>query len=136
MEEELEQPCCISLENLCGYLDSGEYDRGFERKFICGLRYALAKVSVGMLEPDFVIMDEFQRFRNLIADDGSETYLLAKRFLDGGTRVLLLSATREKLTVEAKYSMKTKLFAVPALSGGNVIVRTGANELVCLEAEP
>ena len=54
--------------------------------------------------------------------------------LDGD--LLLLSATREKLTVEAKYSMKTKLFAVPALSGGNVIVRTGANELVCLEAEP
>ena len=54
--------------------------------------------------------------------------------LDGD--LLLLSATREKLTVEAKYSMKTKLFAVPALSGGNVIVRTGTNELVCLEAEP
>ena len=54
--------------------------------------------------------------------------------LDGD--LLLLSATREKLTVEAKYSMKTKLFAVPALSGGNVIVRTGANELICLEAEP
>ena len=54
--------------------------------------------------------------------------------LDGD--LLLLSATREKLTVEAKYSMKTKLFAVPALSGGNVIVRTGENELICLEAEP
>jgi len=54
--------------------------------------------------------------------------------LDGD--LLLLSATREKLVVEAKYSMKTKLFAVPALSGGNVIVRTGENELICLEAEP
>ena len=54
--------------------------------------------------------------------------------LDGD--LLLLSATREKLTVEAKYSMKTKLFAVPALSGGNVIIRTGENNLICLEAAP
>ena len=54
--------------------------------------------------------------------------------LDGD--LLLLSATREKLTVEAKYSMNTKLFAVPALAGGNLIVRTGANDLICLEAEP
>ncbi|MBQ9430776.1 MAG: PQQ-binding-like beta-propeller repeat protein [Kiritimatiellae bacterium] len=54
--------------------------------------------------------------------------------LDGD--LLLLSATREKLTVEAKYALKTKLFAVPALSQGNLIVRTGENDLICLEAEP
>lgn len=54
--------------------------------------------------------------------------------LDGD--LLLLSATRKKLTVEAKYAMKTKLFAVPAFSGGNLIIRTGENDLICLEAEP
>ena len=54
--------------------------------------------------------------------------------LDGD--LLLLSATREKLTVEAKYAMNTKLFAVPAFSKGNLIVRTGENNLICLEAEP
>ena len=54
--------------------------------------------------------------------------------LDGD--LLLLSATREKMTVEAKYAMNTKLFAIPALSQGNLIVRTEANDLICLEAEP
>ncbi|MBP5321350.1 MAG: PQQ-binding-like beta-propeller repeat protein, partial [Kiritimatiellae bacterium] len=54
--------------------------------------------------------------------------------LDGD--LLLLSATREKLNVEAKFALNKKLFAVPALCQGNLIVRTEENELICLEAEP
>jgi len=54
--------------------------------------------------------------------------------LDGD--LMLLSATREKLTVEAKYALNTKIFAVPAFSQGNLIVRTEENNLICLEAEP
>ena len=63
------------------------------------LRVMFAKISTGMLEPDLVIMDEFQRFKFLLdSDQESETGILAHRFLGGGdTRILLLSATPYKL---------------------------------------
>ena len=54
------------------------------------LRVMFARISVSMLEPDLVIMDEFQRFKFLLSSDDS--------FLSGDdTRVLLLSATPYKL---------------------------------------
>ena len=93
VERELEQAGGLTFSSLCSYLDSDEHDRRRERRAINDLRRAFAKVCVDMLNPDFVIMDEFQRFRNLIADNDSETSMLAKRFLGGETRVLLLSAT-------------------------------------------
>lgn len=93
VERELEAARGTTFRSLCSYLDSGEHDRRRERRAINDLRRAFAKVCVDMLNPDFVIMDEFQRFRSLIADDDSETSMLAKRFLGGETRVLLLSAT-------------------------------------------
>ena len=36
--------------------------------------------------------------------------------------------------VEAKHTLDAKIYAVPALSRGRLIVRTGADELICLEA--
>jgi len=66
---------------------------------IAELRMMFAKISVRRLKPDLVIMDEFQRFRELItADSESETGMLTNAFLKGTrTRVLLLSATPYKL---------------------------------------
>lgn len=93
VERELAGSGGVTLASLAEYLDSDERDRRRERRAINDLRRAFAKVCVDMLNPDFVIMDEFQRFRSLISDDDSETSLLAKRFLGGETRVLLLSAT-------------------------------------------
>lgn len=63
------------------------------------LRVMFARLSTEMLQPDLVIMDEFQRFRFLISSDrNSDTGILAHQFLEGGdTRVLLLSATPYKL---------------------------------------
>lgn len=62
------------------------------------LRVMFARVSVSMLEPDLVIMDEFQRFKFLLSSDESELGILAHSFLSGkDTRVLLLSATPYKL---------------------------------------
>lgn len=59
------------------------------------LRQALAKASVDALEPDLVILDEFQKFRQLLADpDTSEAAELAHAmFSHDSARVLLLSAT-------------------------------------------
>lgn len=62
------------------------------------LRVMFARISTSMLEPDLVIMDEFQRFKFLLSSDESEMSILADRFFSGqDTRVLLLSATPYKL---------------------------------------
>lgn len=64
------------------------------------LRRIFARISASGLDPDLVIMDEFQRFRDLLDEDSStELGMLANRFLKGNNReddpvrVLLLSAT-------------------------------------------
>lgn len=73
-----------------------KYSDGF---VINKLRVMFARISISMLNPDLVIMDEFQRFKYLIsADEESETGILARRFLNNdNTYVLLLSATPYKL---------------------------------------
>lgn len=68
------------------------------RLLIADLRAELARASVESLEPDLVILDEFQRFRNLLdIEDGGEAAELAHQLFDyRGARVLLLSATPYK----------------------------------------
>ena len=65
------------------------------------IRYCFAQISLGMLNPDLVIMDEFQRFKDLIEideNDYSDSAMLSKKFLKDNTDscVLLLSATPYK----------------------------------------
>ena len=63
-------------------------------------RRMFAEISVGMLQPDLVIMDEFQRFKSLIDAEAQETEngVIAKKFFEtDGLKVLLLSATPYKL---------------------------------------
>lgn len=63
------------------------------------LRVMFTRISTEMLNPDLVIMDEFQRFKFLLnSDQDSETGILARKFLSSdNTRILLLSATPYKL---------------------------------------
>ncbi|MEG2787997.1 MAG: DEAD/DEAH box helicase [Romboutsia sp.] len=69
------------------------------RRLIGKLRKLLAQVSADTLKPDLVIMDEFQRFKNLIdSTEETEMKTLMDSFLnDNGTALLLLSATPYKL---------------------------------------
>lgn len=62
------------------------------------LRSRLARASIESLEPDLVILDEFQRFRNLLSvEQGGESAELAQELFDyGQSKVLLLSATPYK----------------------------------------
>lgn len=79
--------------------DSDSPDRKWNsRPLINRLRMIFAEISLAKLEPDLVIMDEFQRFRDLIAPaKDSEEKLLSQQFLqDTRTKVLLLSATPYK----------------------------------------
>ncbi|WP_344677068.1 helicase-related protein [Tessaracoccus defluvii] len=64
---------------------------------ISGLRHSLAEASIGALEPDLVILDEFQRFRHLLDPRSGEAGELAgAMFSFPGARTLLLSATPYK----------------------------------------
>ena len=72
-------------------------DRSLQRQFIGRLRAMLAEVCVTALEPDLVILDEFQRFKHLL-DGGDATSRLAKHLFNysddtAHARLLLLSAT-------------------------------------------
>jgi hypothetical protein len=60
------------------------------------LRGLLARASVRALEPDLVILDEFQRFRQLLAADTPAGELAGQLFRQPDARVLLLSATPYK----------------------------------------
>ena len=67
------------------------------RPIINKLRRIFAQISLDKLEPDLVIMDEFQRFRDLIKPADDEQGMLSKQFLyNTNTKVLLLSATPYK----------------------------------------
>lgn len=66
------------------------------RRLTARMRSELARVSVSTLEPDLIILDEFQRFRHLL-DEGCEAGQLAHHLFDyGDAKVLLLSATPYK----------------------------------------
>jgi len=65
-------------------------------QWIGELRRLLARVCLSALEPDLIIMDEFQRFKHLL-EEKSEAGELARDLFESeagqGARVLLLSAT-------------------------------------------
>lgn len=66
---------------------------------INALRRLFAEISIDMLDPDLVIMDEFQRFNSLLHQSDDEQSMLARRFFDDSrtnTKILLLSATPYK----------------------------------------
>lgn len=79
-------------------MNNNSYTKG-SHKIIYKLRLIFAGISIDYLNPDLVIMDEFQRFRELInANEDSETGLLTSRFLkSNNVKTLLLSATPYKL---------------------------------------
>jgi hypothetical protein len=76
-------------------------DRSHQYRLIGHIRQILARASVDALEPDLVILDEFQRFGELLHGDG-EAAKLAQALMECKTahghdvRVLLLSATPYK----------------------------------------
>lgn len=101
-----------AYKDLVNYLPKRRMITDYEKRkkmdysYIRNLRPEFAMISVARLNPDLVIMDEFQRFKFLIDpnQENDDTKLLAKQFLTGNDsndgqpiRVLLLSATPYKL---------------------------------------
>jgi hypothetical protein len=75
-----------------------EHEQARSKDLVGRLRAVLAEAGVEALEPDLVILDEFQRFRNLLDPElGGEAAELAHHlFNHRDARVLLLSATPYK----------------------------------------
>lgn len=68
-------------------------------RLIGALRHLLARTAVRALEPDLVILDEFQRFKDLLddANDDEGAELARELFGTPRARVVLLSATPYKM---------------------------------------
>ena len=91
------------MDELCKAFEQyrAEYSRGLSRRrnaLVARLRGLLAKLSVDMLEPDLIVLDEFQRFADMLHGD-SDAAKLARELFEyqdpegNHARTLLLSAT-------------------------------------------
>lgn len=91
--------CLDELLRLCDAIRKNGFERVSNNKVIGRLRLIFARISLEKLEPDLVIMDEFQRFKFLLnSDPNSETGMLTRKFFHANNvRMLLLSATPYKM---------------------------------------
>lgn len=71
-------------------------DREIQREFIAALRCILASTCVERLQPAIIILDEFQRFRDLLQGQDEAAQLAQVLFNYGKAKILLLSATPYK----------------------------------------
>jgi hypothetical protein len=87
------------LLNICAELKRTGKTMSQPHQYIHQARQMMSQISLDFLEPDLVIMDEFQRFRHLISSDNTtESGMLVNRFLHSNSvKTLLLSATPYKL---------------------------------------
>ena len=86
------------INQLIEYAQNG-CDNRQRADLINKLRRIFAGISIDMLDPDLVIMDEFQRFNSLLEQSDDEQSMLANKFFDNkrsNTKILLLSATPYK----------------------------------------
>lgn len=90
------------VEEMCGRYQFNQEQKTRRSLLVGWLRGMLSEVSVGCLEPDLIILDEFQRFKHLLenpeADAEREVSQLANElFTAKNVKVLLLSATPYKM---------------------------------------
>jgi hypothetical protein len=81
--------------------DEGPVARHGRDLLIGQLRERLAKRCVDALEPDLVILDEFQRFRHLMSGEDAAGELAKSLFSYKNNKTLLLSATPYKMFTSA-----------------------------------
>jgi hypothetical protein len=89
--------CCQQFKHFKKRKNILTEDNNERFELIGELRYLLAETCINSLKPYLVILDEFQRFKDLL-DGKDEAALLAKAlFKQPGIKVLLLSATPYKM---------------------------------------
>ena len=72
---------------------SGVFSRKNRNRIIGELRKGLAHVSLGFLEPNLTILDEFQRFSTILLESQDKKSIVGRLFAKGGSAILILSAT-------------------------------------------
>lgn len=103
------QPDVVAiLRTLCDlFKRKGELSRRDEdtqtkaRRLIGRLREILAEVCIEALEPDLIVLDEFQRFPQLLDAQDDDSKLAQQLFKFPGARLLMLSATPYRLWADA-----------------------------------
>lgn len=94
LREELE--ACVADFNYLRYKPA--YELSARRNRLVGkLRQLVSRAAVHHLEPDLVILDEFQRFKDLLDADSEGAELAHAIFDHPDAKVLLLSATPYKM---------------------------------------
>ncbi len=88
---------CERFARYRGYSRIPWEDSELRYNLIGKLRSKLASVCLSALEPDLVILDEFQRFKHLLDGDDEASMLATALFEHPDVRVLLLSATPYKM---------------------------------------
>ena len=84
------------LFNFCDNQDT--YDSKEIKDLIVQLRIMFSNISLDRLNPDLIIMDEFQRFKNLLNGSNEDlNNLSSKIFSYKDVRILMLSATPYKM---------------------------------------
>ena len=101
LEEYVLETCKVIKKTKCSYRNICSScineEKCHRSEIIKYLKQAFSEASIDLLKPDLVIMDEFQRFDNMIKtkdDDNSSSYLIKEKLLEAPDRkVLMLSAT-------------------------------------------
>jgi len=97
LNERISEDLYQRLLKVCQTEDIFTVSYAQRRDLIVELRKIFAQISLDELKPDLVIMDEFQRFKDLITPKDDESSMLSKKFLSSPEiKVLLLSATPYK----------------------------------------
>lgn len=100
------QELAVKFQRLCDLFAASrnsmpDEDRDLQREVIGALRMELARSCLEALQPDLIILDEFQRFKNLLDGSDPAAVLASDLFRFKGARVLLMSATPYKMFTTA-----------------------------------
>ena len=90
---------CIDacVESFAGGERKREFSRKNRNRIIGELRKGLAQVSLEFLDPQLTILDEFQRFSDVLVESRDEKSIVGKLFNKGSGAILILSATPYKM---------------------------------------
>ena len=89
-----------NLIDLCKKIKRYGFEKSESKPFIIELRLIFSDISLNKLDPDLIIMDEFQRFKFLLDEENENTEmgrLVKKFFKSEDLRILMLSATPYKM---------------------------------------
>ena len=90
--------CIDECVDAFSYEQRGREFHQKNRNLIIGeLRKGLARVCLEFLEPQLIILDEFQRFSDILIESASQDSVVGKLFKKGSGAILILSATPYKM---------------------------------------